>query len=133
MATAEQRNHARSFLKKAEEYHASAEANLAAKRYTPGGGRRDPRRISAKDAILTALTGVTSKGKEHATAARELRQALATRPEAAGSEKHMRVLIAAKGDVEYGTDLVTATKAQPLVRRARALVDLAIEIVRLGR
>ena len=45
----------------------------------------------------------------------------------------MRELVAAKGDVEYGTDLVTATKAQPLLRRARALVDLAVEIVRLGR
>ncbi len=110
MATAEQRNHSRSFLKKAEEYHASAEANLAAKRYTPAAGDAIHAGISAKDAILTALTGAASKGKEHATAARELRQALATRPEAAGSEKHMRVLIAAKGDVEYGTDLVTATK-----------------------
>jgi hypothetical protein len=29
--------------------------------------------------------------------------------------------------------VVTATKAQPLVRRARTLVELAIEIVLLGR
>ena len=133
MATAEQRNHARSFLKKAEEYLASAEANLAAKRYTPAAGDAIHAGISAKDAILTALTGATSKGKDHATAAKELRQALATRPEAAGSEKFMRELIAAKGDVEYGTNLVTATKARPLLRRARTLVDLAIEIVRLGQ
>jgi len=133
MATAEQRNHARSFLKRAEEYLASAEANLAAKRYTPAAGDAIHAGITAKDAILTALTGATSKGKDHATAAKELRQALATRPEAAGSEKHMRELTAAKGDVEYGTDLVTATRAEPLVRRARTLVDLAIEIVRLGR
>jgi hypothetical protein len=34
MATAEQRNHAKSFLEKAEESIASAEANLAAERYT---------------------------------------------------------------------------------------------------
>jgi HEPN domain-containing protein len=135
MATTGQRNHARSFLKKAEEYLASAEDNLAAKRYTPAAGDAIHAGISAKDAILTALTGATGKGKgkDHATAAKELRQALATRPEAVGSEKSMRELIAAKGDVEYGTDLVTATKAQPLVRRARTLVDLAIEIVRLGR
>jgi HEPN domain-containing protein len=133
MATAEQRNHARSFLKKAEEYLASAEANLAAKRYTPAAGDAIHAGISAKDAILTTLTGATSKGKDHATAAKELRQALATRPEAAAAEKSMRELIAAKGDVEYGTALITATKAQPLVRRARTLVDQAIEIVRLGR
>lgn len=133
MATAEQRNHARSFLKKAEEYLASAEANLAAKRYTPAAGDAIHAGISAKDAILTALTGATSKGKDHASAAKQLRQALTTRPEAAGSEKSMRELVAAKSDVEYGTNLVTATKAEPLVRRARTLVDLAIEIVRLGR
>jgi hypothetical protein len=35
VATAEQRNHARAFLKKSEEYLASAEVNLAAERYTP--------------------------------------------------------------------------------------------------
>jgi HEPN domain-containing protein len=133
MATAEQRNHAKSYLKKAEEYLASAEANLAAKRYTPAAGDAIHAGISAKDAILTALTGTTNKGKDHATAAKELRQALATRPEAAGSEKSMRELIAAKADVEYGTALVTATKSEPLIRRARTLVDLAIEIVRLGR
>lgn len=133
MATAEQRHHARSFLKKAEEYLASAEANLAAKRYTPAAGDAIHAGISAKDAILTALTGATSKGQDHATAARELRQALAMRPEAAGSQKSLRELIASKSDVEYGTDLITATKAKPLVRRASTLVDLATEIVRLGR
>lgn len=133
MATAQQRNHAKSFLKKAEEYLASAETNRAAKRYTPAAGDAIHAGISAKDAILTALTGATSKGKDHAAAAKELRQALATRPEAPGSEKSLRELIAAKADVEYGTDLVTATKAEPLIRRARTLVDLAIEIVRLGR
>jgi uncharacterized protein (UPF0332 family) len=133
MATAEQRNHARSFLKKAEEYLASAEANLAAERYTPAAGDAIHSGISAKDAIVTALTGTTSKGKDHATAAKELRQSLARRAEAAPAEKALRELLAAKGDVEYGTDVVTAAKAKPHVRRARTLVDLAIEIVRLGR
>ena len=37
------------------------------------------------------------------------------------------------GEVEYGTALIDPTKAEPLVRRARTLVDLAIAIVRLGR
>jgi len=133
MATAEQRNHARSFLKKAEEYLASAEANLAAERYTPAAGDGIHAGIVAKDAIVTALTGSTSKGKHHATAAKELRQALGQRAEAAAAEKVLRELVAAKGEVEYGTDVVTAARAEPLVRRARTLVDLAIEIVRLGR
>jgi hypothetical protein len=44
----------------------------------------------------------------------------------------LRELISAKGDVEYGTALLTATKAEPLVRRAQLLVELAIRIVRLG-
>jgi HEPN domain-containing protein len=133
MATAEQRNHAKSFLKKAEEYLASAEANLAAERYTPAAGDAIHAGISAKDAIVTALTGSTSKRKDHATAAKELRQSLAKRAEAAAGDRALRELIAAKGDVEYGTDVVTAIKAEPLVRRARTLVELAIEIVRLGR
>jgi HEPN domain-containing protein len=133
MATAEQRNHAKSFLKKAEEYLASAEANLAAERYTPAAGDAIHAGISAKDAIVTALTGSTSKKKDHATAAKELRQSLAKRAEAAAGERALRELVAAKGDVEYGTDVVTAIKAEPLVRRARTLVELAVEIVRLGR
>lgn len=133
MATAEQRNHAKSFLKKAEEYLASAEANHAAARYTPAAGDSIHAGISAKDAIATVLTGSTNKGKNHAAAAKELRKALGQRADAGTAEKALRDLVAAKGDVEYGTSLITAAKAEPLVRRARALVELAIEIVRLGR
>ena len=82
MAIAEHRNHARAFLTKAEEYLASAEDSLAAERYTPASGNAIHAGISAKDAIVTALTGTTSKGKDHATAARELRTALGQRENA---------------------------------------------------
>lgn len=133
MATAERRNRAQSFLKKAEEYLASAEANLIAKRYTPAAGDAIHAGISAKDAVVTVLTGSTSKGKDHATAAKELRQALGRRAEAGPAERALRELIAAKGEVEYGTAVVTVTKAEPLVRRARTLVELTVSIVRLGR
>lgn len=133
MATAEQRNHARSFLRKAEEYLASADDSLAAERHTPAAGDAIHAGISAKDAVVSALTGATSKGKDHATAAKELRQALGKRSEAAKAEKSLRELLAAKADVEYGVGLVTAAKAEALVRRARSLVELAIQIVRLGR
>lgn len=133
MATAEQRNHAKSFLKKAEEYLASAEDNLAAERHTPAAGDAIHSGISSKDAIVTALTGSTSKGKDHTTAAKELSQALGKRLEAATAEKALRELFSAKGDVEYGVALVTAARAEPLVRRARSLVELAVQIVRLGR
>ena len=133
MANAEQLNHAKAFLKKAEEYLASAEDNLAAERYTPAAGDAIHSGISAKDAIVAALTGSTSKGKDHATAAKELRTTLAKRDLAASAEKSLRELLSARGDVEYGTALITATKAEPLVRRAGSLVELAVEIVRLGR
>ncbi|WP_053207196.1 hypothetical protein [Jiangella muralis] len=132
MATAEQRNHAKSFLRKSVEYLESAEANLVAERYTPAAGDAIHAGISAKDAIVTVLTGATGKSKDHAAAAKELRQALAKRPDAAAAERALRELIASKGDVEYGTNVVTATKAEPLVRRARTLVELATAIVRLG-
>lgn len=132
MATAEQRNHAKSFLRKSMEYLESAEANLVAERYTPAAGDAIHAGISAKDAIVTVLTGSTGKGKDHAAAAKELRQVLAKRTEAATAVRALRELIASKGDVEYGTNLVTATKAESLARQARKLVELAVAIVRLG-
>ena len=87
MATVEQRNHAKRFLKKAEEYLASAEDNLTAERHTPAAGDAIHSGISSKDAIVTVLTGSTSKGKDRATAAKELKQTLGKRPEAATAEK----------------------------------------------
>ncbi len=132
MATAEQRNHAKAFLKKAEEYLASAEDNLAAGRFTPAAGDAIHAGISAKDAIVTVLTGASSKGKDHATAAKELKQALGQRAEAATAEKALRELLAAKSDVEYGVAVVQRAKAEPLLRRARSLVELALAVVRLG-
>jgi hypothetical protein len=132
MATAEQRNRAKSFLKKAEEYLASAEDNLATERHTPAAGDAIHAGISSKDAIVTALTGSTSKGKDHAIAAKELRQALGKRPDAPTAEKTLRELLSAKADVEHGFALVTA-KAESIIRRARTLLELAVQIVRLGR
>jgi hypothetical protein len=133
MAQSEHRNHARRFLTKAEQYLASAQDNLAAGRFTPAAGDAIHAGISAKDAIVTVLTGATQKRKDHASAAKELRQALGKRPEAATGERALRELIAAKGDVEYGTALVDAAEAKQLVRRASTLVDLALAIVRRGQ
>ena len=133
MATSEERNNAKSFLKKAEEYAASAEDSLDLERYTPAAGDAIHAGICAKDAIVTFLTGTTSKSKDHSASVKELSQALATRTSAAAADRALRELIGAKADVEYGTAPVTKSKAKPLVRRARTLVDLASEIVRLGR
>lgn len=132
MASAEQLNHAKAFLGKAEEYLASAEDNLVAERPTAAAGDAIHAGISAKDAIVTALTGATRKGKDHATSAKELKTALGKRAESPAAEKALRGLISAKGDVEYGTALLTDNKAEPLVRRAQFLVELATRIVRLG-
>jgi hypothetical protein len=66
MATAEQRNHAKAFLKKAEEYLASAQDNLAEGRNTPAAGDAIHAGIRAKDAIVTVLTGASRKAKDHA-------------------------------------------------------------------
>ncbi len=131
MATLEQRNHARSFLRKAEEYVASAEANLTAERYTVAAGDAIHAGICAKDAIVTDLTGSTTKGRDHSRAARELKQSLGTRPDAATAEKNLRELVAVKSEVEYGVTLVTAAKANALVRKAQNLVELAVRVVRL--
>ena len=132
MANAELLNHAKAFLRKAEEYLASAEDNLVAERPTAAAGDAIHAGISAKDAIVTALTGVTRKAKDHATAAKELKAALGKRADVPAAEKALRELISAKGDVEYGTALLTVSKAEPLVRRAQFLVELAARIVRLG-
>ncbi|MGB3956052.1 MAG: hypothetical protein WBL05_12345 [Brooklawnia sp.] len=132
MATLEHRNHARSFLRKAEEYLASADANLAAQRYTVAAGDAIHAGICAKDAIVTELTGTTTKGKDHTLAVKELRRALGQRPDAPGAERALRELISSKADVEYGVTLIAAVKAEALVRRARSLVELAVRIVRLN-
>jgi HEPN domain-containing protein len=133
VATADQRNHAKSFLRKAEEYLTSADDNLAAGRHTPAAGDAIHAGICCKDGIVTALTGSTIKGRDHATAAKELKQTLGKRPEAPTAEKALRELLSAKGDVEYGVALVTAAKAESLVRRARTLLEVAVQIIRLGR
>ena len=133
MATAEQRNHAKAFLAKAEEYLASAETNLEAGRNTPAAGDAIHAGISAKDAMLTMLTGASRKAKDHAVAAKDLKQALGQGQTATAAERALRELIAAKSDVEYGVALIQKAKAEPLVRRARSLVELAIEVVRLGQ
>lgn len=133
MATAEQRNRAKAYLGKAMEYLASAEDNLAAGRNTPAAGDAIHAAISAKDAIVTALTGSTGKGRDHATAAKELGQALGERTTAATSEKALRELLSAKADVEYGVGVLTSSRAEVIVRRGRMLVDVAVEVVRLGR
>lgn len=133
MATAEHSTHAKAFLSKAEEYLASTEANLVAGRYTPAAGDAIHAGISAKDAIATVLTGATKKNQDHAAAVKELRQALGARPPAATAERALRELVAAKSEVEYGVALIQRTKAEPLVRRARTLVELAVGVVRLGQ
>ncbi len=52
------------------------------------------------------LTGASHKGKDHATAAKELKQALGQRTEAATAGKALRELLSAKSDVEYGVAVV---------------------------
>ena len=133
MTPSEQRNHAMRFLAKAQEYLASAQDNLELERFTVAAGDAIHAGICAKDAIMTVRTGVTGKGRDHATAAKELGRALAKHPDGANAEKALRELVAAKSDVEYGTLVITATRAEPLLRRAASLVELAEQVVRLGR
>ncbi|MEZ5085745.1 MAG: hypothetical protein R2722_05705 [Tessaracoccus sp.] len=68
MVSLQQDNYARSYLRKAEEYFASAEENYLAERYTVAAGDAIHAGICAKDAIVTALTGSTAKRKDHAVA-----------------------------------------------------------------
>ena len=132
MTAAESLNYAKRYLQKAEGFLASAQDNIDLERATPAAGDAIHAGINAKDAIVALLTGASSKAKDHAKSAGELRAALGTRREAASAEKALRELIAIKGDVEDGTTLITLAKAEPLVRRAQTLVDLAKQIVRPG-
>lgn len=81
MATLE-RGQARAFLKKAQEYLASAQDNLDLERLTPAAGDAIHAGIRAKDAIVVSLTGSTAKSMDHAAAAKELGRALGQRPDA---------------------------------------------------
>jgi len=125
--------YAEAFLKKAEEYLSSAQDNVDMERFTVASGDSIHAGISAKDAIVTMLTGSTGKSKDHIAAAKELRQALGRREEAASADRALRELLAAKPDVEYGVTLTTSVKATAMVRRAQTLVMLAADIVRLGQ
>lgn len=129
MSSLEQRNHARSFLRKSQEYFASAEDNLEMRRYTVAAGDAIHAGINAKDAIVVT----TTKSRDHAVPAKELARTLGTRANATVAVRALRELISAKADVEYGTELVEAAKATALVRRARTVVELAVQIVKLGR
>jgi len=124
---------AKAFLDKAEEYLASAQDNLSQERFTVAAGDAIHAGISAKDAIVTALTGTTSKGKDHTMAVAELRRSLGERTEAASAERVLRELVAAKSEVEYGATAIPASKATALVRRASMLCDLASKIARNQR
>ena len=132
MTAAESLNYARRYLAKANEYLETAQDSLDLERRTAAAGNTIHAGISAKDAIVTALTGTTRKSKDHAKAASELRASLAGRSDAAAAERALREPIAMKGDVEYGTKAPTLIQANTLVRRARTLVELSEEIVRGG-
>lgn len=54
-------------------------------------------------------------------------------PDASSAEKALRELLTAKGDVKYGTALITVAKARPLIRHAQTLVHLARQIVHPGQ
>lgn len=88
MKSAESKNHARSYLQKAQEYLDSAQDNLDLQRATPAAGDAIHAGISAKGAIVNALTGGTSKVKDHAAAARELDRLLALTPTLQQQRRH---------------------------------------------
>ncbi|MDR2564545.1 MAG: hypothetical protein LBC97_00525 [Bifidobacteriaceae bacterium] len=101
--------------------------------HTAAAGDAIPAGISAKDAIVTELVGQTFETRNHAAAARELRSALGTRPDAARTEQAPKEVLAAKTYVEHGSALASTHQATALVRRPQTLVKAAAEIVRLRR
>ncbi len=130
--TAEHRGNASGFLSKAREYLTAADDSTTAGRHTAAAGDAIHAGIAAKDAIVTALTGSTRKGKDHATAVKELRQALGKRAAAFQAEKALRELLSVKSDVEYGAALVFAAKSGVPLRRAHIVVDVAVQMLGLG-
>jgi len=119
---------ARAFLRKAKEYLAVAQDSLELERMTAAAGNAIHAGISAKDAIVILLTGATIKSSDHQQAVKELRAALAGKPEGAPCERALRELIGAKSDVEYGVFMIEQPKAAALVRRAQMLVDTAARL-----
>ena len=122
---------ARVLMRKSDDYLASAVDNMAAGRYTPAAGDAIHAGISAKDAIVMALTGAVTKHKDHSQAVAELKQALGKRPETAEAGRALQELVAVKSTVEYGAELVAEARARALVRRATYLTGLAATLVRL--
>ncbi|MFT4009006.1 MAG: hypothetical protein QM655_03080 [Nocardioidaceae bacterium] len=61
--TAESTNYARQYLRKAQDYLASAQDNLDLDRLTPAAGDAIHSGINAKDAIVVALTGTRARAR----------------------------------------------------------------------
>lgn len=70
MTSAETLNYATRYLQKAGEYLASTEDNLDLERATPAAGDAIHAGISAKDAIVTMLTGATGSTAPHSSRSR---------------------------------------------------------------
>lgn len=120
-----QRNRAKIFLDKAEDFLLVAQSAEADRLWTPAAGNAIHAGICAKDAIATALTGETTKHRDHARAADELHAILRGHPDQVRAKRALAELIAEKSDVEYTSTRIGEAKVKVLVRRAEMLVELA--------
>jgi hypothetical protein len=121
--------YAQAYLAKANEYLASAEANLTAERFTVAAGDAIHAGICAKDAIVMRLTGMVRKAKDHAAATAELKNALGKRDVTAAAERAIRELIGRKSEVEYSAEGMAPARSRQMVRRARTLRDIAASLL----
>lgn len=82
--------------------------------------------IAAVDAACCAALRERSRGQSHMDAVRTVRPVV---PHGDLLAKKLGVLVSAKDDSHYGLVLVSEKKARSLLRTARDLVALAVEVV----
>ena len=120
---------AEAHLRKAREYLASAEDDLAVDRFNAATSAAVHSGINSKDAICLKLTGRTEKTERHLDASAELRRAgPAGRAVAATAER----LILLKNKAEYQSQDVARSDATKAIEWAQRLLDAARQVVRGG-
>ena len=113
-------------LRKAREYIAAADDDLAMERFNAAASAAVHSGINSKDAICLKLTGRTGKADRHEDAVAELRGVGATAAQLAPT---LSRLIKIKKRAEYQASDVAPTDARKAVDWAQRLLDGAVAIV----
>ena len=121
------RGESRTYLVKAQEFLATADAAVLNKRWNSAGLAAIHAGIGAADAAIVASAGVRSASKDHGAAVGLLRRLVAE--SGAAQERQLNGLLSMQNTVEYEQRLATESEARALVEQAGRLVRWSADVV----